>query len=139
MFVLTNVILVLTLLITVLNVKLQESMSQLVLAQMDTSITVTLVSVVLTNVLLVLPEKTVLPVLMSELTLQIVNVHPDIMILVKPNVKCVTGNVKLVNLTTFVTLVLTKLEWPQLVIVHKVGWMLKTVLLVVKKNHIQKD
>lgn len=104
-----NVKLVLIVLTTVLNVLLQESMLHNVLAQMVTLIMVTLVLVVLTNVELVLLEKIVPPVLISELTPQIVNVQKDIMILVKLNVNYVTGNVLLVILTTSVLLVTTQM------------------------------
>jgi hypothetical protein len=128
------------LLTTVLNVKLQELMLQLVPAQMDTSITVTLVLVVLTTVLLVMLEKIVPPVLISDLTPQNVNVQKDIMIPVKLNVNYVTGNVLLVILTTSVLLVTTQmLECYQIVNVQKVGKMLKMVPLLVKKWPTQKD
>jgi len=134
-----NVNIVLMLLTTVLNVSHQELMHQLVPVQMDTSITVTLVLVVLTNVVLVLLEKIVLPVLISELTFQLVNVQKDIMILVKLNVNYVNGNVLLVILTTCVLLVTTQIkEWFQIVTVQKDGKMLKMVLSNVKNNHIQK-
>jgi hypothetical protein len=75
LLVLHNVNIVLMLLTTVLYVSHQELMLQLVPAQMDTSITVTLVLVVLTNVLPVLPEKIVPLVLISELIPQLVLVH----------------------------------------------------------------
>jgi hypothetical protein len=135
-----NVKLVWIVLTTVLNVSLQESMLHNVLAQMDTLIMVTLVLVVLTNVELVLLEKIVPPVLISDLTPQNVNVQKDIMIPVKLNVNYVTGNVLLVILTTSVLLVTTQmLECYQIVNVQKVGKMLKMVPLLVKKWPTQKD
>jgi hypothetical protein len=88
------------LLITVLNVLLQESMLHLVTALMVSSTTVTLVLVVLINVLLVLIEKLVKFVLILELKLQLVNVHQDFTILVKPNVIDVKTNVMNVMNTT---------------------------------------
>jgi hypothetical protein len=127
-------------LITVLNVLLQESTLHLVTAQMVSSITETLVLVVLTTVLLVNLEPNVPLVLISELVPQLVNVQKDSSMLVKLNVLLVTGNVTLVMKTTFVLLVLTnQLELSQIVNVHKDSWMLKMDLLNVNKNHIQKD
>jgi hypothetical protein len=127
-------------LITVLNVLLQESTLHLVTAQMVSSITETLVLVVLTTVLLVNLEPNVPLVLISELVPQLVNVQKDSSMLVKLNVLLVTGNVTLVMKTTFVLLVLTLLlELSQIVNVHKDSWMLKMELLIVNKNHIQKD
>jgi hypothetical protein len=127
-------------LITVLNVLLQESTLHLVTAQMVSSITETLVLVVLTTVLLVNLEPNVPLVLISELVPQLVNVQKDSSMLVKLNVLLVTGNVLLVMKTTFVLLVLTLLlELSQIVNVHKDSWMLKMELLIVNKNHIQKD
>jgi hypothetical protein len=127
-------------LITVLNVLLQESTLHLVTAQMVSSITETLVLVVLTTVLLVNLEPNVPLVLISELVPQLVNVQKDSSMLVKLNVLLVTGNVTLVMKTTFVLLVLTLLlELSQIVNVHKDSWMLKMDLLNVNKNHIQKD
>jgi hypothetical protein len=138
--VLTNVSTVLTMLITVLNVLLQELVLQIVTAQMDTSIMEILVLVVLTTVPLVLLEPNVPLVLISEKLPQFVNVHLDISILVKLNVNYVSGNVPLVMKTTFVLLVKTlQLELYQIVTVHKDSWMLKTDLLIVNKNHTQKD
>jgi hypothetical protein len=127
-------------LITVLNVLLQESTLHLVTAQMVSSITETLVLVVLTTVLLVNLEPNVPLVLISELMPQLVNVQKDSSMLVKLNVLLVTGNVLLVMKTTFVLLVKTNpLELSQIVNVHKDSWMLKMDLLNVNKNHIQKD
>jgi hypothetical protein len=127
-------------LITVLNVLLQESTLHLVTAQMVSSITETLVLVVLTTVLLVNLEPNVPLVLISELVPQLVNVQKDSSMLVKLNVLLVTGNVLLVMKTTFVLLVKTNpLELSQIVNVHKDSWMLKMDLLNVNKNHIQKD
>lgn len=104
----TNVSLVLMLLITVLNVLLQESMPQLVPVQKVSSITVTLVLVVTITVPLVNLDTSVLLVLILESTPQIVNVQKDIMTLVKLNVNYVLGNVLLVTLTTCVPLVTTQ-------------------------------
>jgi hydroxylamine reductase (hybrid-cluster protein) len=131
---------VLTLLITVLNVLLQESMLHPVTAQMVSSITETLVSVVLTTVLLVNLEPNVPLVQLIEKMPQLVNVLMDSSMLVKLNVPLVTGNVPLVMKTTSVLLVLTLLlELSQIVNVHKDSWMLKMDLLIVCKNHTQKD
>jgi hypothetical protein len=131
---------VLTLLITVLNVLLQESMLHPVTAQMVSSITETLVLVVLTTVLLVNLEPNVPLVQLTEKMPQLVNVLMDSSMLVKLNVLLVTGNVTLVMKTTFVLLVLTLLlELSQIVNVHKDSWMLKMDLLIVCKNHTQKD
>jgi hypothetical protein len=127
-------------LITVLNVLLQESTLHLVTAQMVSSITETLVLVVLTTVLLVNLEPNVPLVLISELVPQLVNVQKDSSMLVTLNVLLVTTNVTLVMKTTFVLLVKTNpLELSQIVNVHKDSWMLKMDLLNVNKNHIQKD
>jgi hypothetical protein len=86
----------------------QESMLQTVLVQMVSMITVTLVSVVPTTVLLVTTEMFVLLVLSTELMLQLVNVHPDSMILVKLNVNNVELNVWLVTETISVLHVTTQ-------------------------------
>jgi hypothetical protein len=138
--VLTNVSTVLTMLITVLNVLLQESTLHLVTAQMVSSITETLVLVVLTTVLLVNLEPNVPLVQLIEKMPQLVNVLMDSSMLVKLNVLLVTGNVPLVMKTTSVLLVLTLLlELSQIVNVHKDSWMLKMDLVIVNKNHIQKD
>jgi hypothetical protein len=99
---------VLILLPTVLNVIHQESVSHTVLAQMDSMITVTLVLVVLITVPLVITENLVYLVTTSEKMPQLVNVHPDIMTLVKLNVTYVKPNVKLVIETTSVPLVSTQ-------------------------------
>jgi hypothetical protein len=96
------------LLITVLNVLLQESLLHLVTALMVSLITVTLVLVVLINVLLVLIEKLVKFVLILELKLLLVNVLPDITILVKLNVIDVKTNVLNVMNTTNVPSVETE-------------------------------
>jgi hypothetical protein len=110
-----------------------------VLALMDTSITETLVLVVLTNVLLVLPEKIVLLVLISELTTHLVNVQLDTMILVKLSVNSVTGLVSPVLPVTSVLNVTTlQLDLVQLVLVQKDGVMPLTVQLNVKKLITQK-
>lgn len=131
---------VLTLLITVLNVLLQESMLHLVPVQMVSSITETLVLVVLTTVQLVNLEPNVPLVQLIEKMPQLVNVLMDSSMLVKLNVLLVTGNVPLVMKTTSVLLVLTLLlELSQIVNVHKDSWMLKMDLVIVCKNHIQKD
>jgi hydroxylamine reductase (hybrid-cluster protein) len=131
---------VLTLLITALNVLLQESMLHPVTAQMVSSITETLVLVVLTTVLLVNLEPNVPLVQLIEKMPQLVNVLMDSSMLVKLNVPLVTGNVPLVMKTTSVLLVLTLLlELSQIVNVHKDSWMLKMDLLIVCKNHTQKD
>jgi hypothetical protein len=115
-------------------------MLHLVPAQMVSSITETLVLVVLTTVLLVNLEPNVPLVQLIEKMPQLVNVLMDSLMLVKLNVLLVTGNVPLVMKTTSVLLVLTLLlELSQIVNVHKDSWMLKMDLVIVCKNHIQKD
>jgi hypothetical protein len=88
--VLTNVTPVLMPLITVLLVSHQELEPQNVDVQKVSSITETLVLLVPITVLPVKTETNVPLVTISELTPQLVNVHPDTSILVKPNVNCVT-------------------------------------------------
>lgn len=126
--------LVLDLLITVLNVKLQEKDFQIVTVQMVSSITEIPVLVVLITVPLVTLEPTVPLVPISEKVLHIVNVHPDIMMLVKLLVNFVTGLVSLVLVLTLVLNVITQpKDLPHIVIVLMVGKTLKTVLWIVKK------
>jgi hypothetical protein len=93
--------------ITVPHVIHQESMPQLVLAQMVSMTMETLVSVVLITVLLVKTEKNVLPVPESELMLQFVIAHLDTMTQVNKNVTYVELNVLPVTETTSVPLVKT--------------------------------
>jgi hypothetical protein len=78
-------------------------------------------------------------VLVSELMLQLVNVHPVIMTQVKLNVNYVNLNVLLVILTMFVSLVTTHLtELHQVVNVQPDGKILTTELIVLK-NHMLMD
>jgi hypothetical protein len=132
--------LVLDLLITVLNVKLQELDFQIVTVQMVSSIMEIPVLVVLITVPLVTLEPTVPLVLISEKVLHIVNVQPDIMMLVKLLVNFVTGLVSLVLVLTSVLNVITVNKEPShIVIVLKDGKTPKTVLWVVKKWITQKE
>jgi hypothetical protein len=134
----TTVWLVKELKITVPHVIHQESMPQLVLAQMVSMTMETLVSVVLITVLLVKTEKNVLPVPESELMPQFVIAHLDTMTQVNKNVTYVELNVLPVTETTSVPLVKTHPWEPhQIVTVHQVGKMLMMVSIVLK-NHIQK-
>jgi hypothetical protein len=130
----TNVSLVKDLLTIVPNVYHQELIFHNVTVQMDSSIMETLVLVVLINVLLVLPEKNVLPVLMLESISQLVIVQLDILMLVKLLVMFVHGLVLLVLLLTSVlNVIMPQKDLVQVVIVQKTTEMLLMVLLVVMK------
>jgi hypothetical protein len=132
--------LVLDLLITVPNVKPQEKDFQTVTVQMVSSIMEIPVLVVLITVPPVPLELIVPLALISEKVLHIVNVHPDIMMLVKLLVNFVTGLVSLVLVLTLVlNVIIPNKDLSHIVNVTKDGRTPKTVLWVVKKWITQKE
>jgi hypothetical protein len=132
--------LVLDLLITVPNVKPQEKDFQTVTVQMVSSIMEIPVLVVLITVPPVPLELIVPLALISEKVLHIVNVQPDIMMLVKLLVNFVTGLVSLVLVLTLVlNVIIPNKDLSHIVNVTKDGRTPKTVLWVVKKWITQKE
>lgn len=127
-------------LMSVLNVIHQESVFQIVSAQMVSMITEIPVLVVPITVLPVpLIEIPVPLVPVSEKMPQLVNAQLVIMTQVKLNVNYVNLNVLPVILTTSVSLVITHLIEPhQVVNAQPVGKILITVLIVLK-NHMLMD